>query len=190
MGVRCTKKEKQSQELNPVTDSFILVILDTGHSSQSRTESVSIQSHVRPGSNRKKKNIQKWTWEQSIKGLGCGPLEHTECYESFKSLPLQNPLSMALPHSRVQGGWGWGLDWDTRLGTARINYASSVSVCRSLVVFSVCECGFVLYRCRGFSPLCRSSPSFMSQHKPVGHTWEQWRGVTGSEPGSQGLTGP
>lgn len=77
--------------------------------------------------------ILKWTCEQSIKAPRCNHLEHTKHYESFKSLPLHNPFSMALLHS-TRGV----LVLDTRGGTSRINYASSVCVCSSSLVFCVC----------------------------------------------------
>ncbi len=78
---------------------------------------------------------------------------------------------MALPHST-----GGVARLDTRRGTTGINYASSVFVCISLLVFSVCVnvslCCVEDFPLSG-TPLCRSSPSLMSQHKPVGHTSER-----------------
>lgn len=68
-------------------------------------------------------------------------MEHTEWNESFKSLPLHNPFSMALPHS-TRGV----LVLDTRRGTTGIIYASSILCVYSASVFCVwmwacCVCG-------------------------------------------------
>lgn len=99
-----------------------------------------------------------------------GHPEHTEAYESPKSLPLRIHLAWLCP-SPAEGPW-----LDPRRGTSL----------HSLHVFSL----WVNLSAGDFllsgTPLDRPSPSC---HKPVGHTSGRWRRVTAAPRVLQALRG-